>query len=346
MNDWFNQMVGNINNAGLDKFEIQLEGGKLLVTQKAARIIACQIDGIDENLFYSGGEIEPGYYGGGDRVWVAPEIAYYWPSLEKAREDAIKWAAVPQNVDPGNYQTADAGSQHVCLQNRDIKLTDGRTNKKIQFDIERFIGRCPRPEGLPDNVTCTSFSITNEIQVSQGDPQAVVGAWDILQVPPRGTLICPLAQPIETPTSYYEDFGDLHVQWDDTAVRYLIDANRRTKMGIPPEATTGRMGYYREIGSTATLIIRIFPSFPGLPYVDQPISNDKDCITGGDVLQAYNDDGNYGPFGEMEYHDPGVVVQGTPNKRSGTSVTHILTGSPDAVKTAGKQILNCEIIPI
>ncbi|NJL31318.1 MAG: hypothetical protein HC898_06630 [Phycisphaerales bacterium] len=28
----------------------------------------------------------------------------------------------------------------------------------------------------------------------------------------------------------------------------------------------------------------------------------------GDCVQAYNDDGTFGGFGEMEYHDPAIVA--------------------------------------
>ncbi|WP_432797051.1 DUF6786 family protein [Poriferisphaera sp. WC338] len=349
MADWLNEMVGKITDAGLKSATLEFNGGSLLVTEKAGRVIGCAVDGVDENLFYSGGEIEPGYYGGGDRVWTAPEVAFYWPSLEKAREDAIKWAKTPADVDPGDYRIVEAGAGHVVIRNAGMNLVDGRNSKKISLDVTRKICHAENPDGLPAGVKCMSYSITNELQVTGGDEGAVVGVWDILQVPPRGTLICPLVKPLsaEGPTSYYDPFGDVHVQWDDDCVRYLIDANRRTKMGIKPEDTTGRMGYYRELeGEIATMIVRVFPVLPGLPYVDQPITNDADCVAGGDVLQAYNDDGSYGAFGEMEYHDAGVVVGQTDHHRSGTCVTHVLSGSIDDVKVAGQTLLGVDIRPI
>ena len=232
------------------------------------------------------------------------------------------------------------------LRNNDISLTDGRNGRTVSFDIERYVGECSTLSDLPTGVSCASFSITNEFSLKEGDSQATAGCWDILQVPPKGTLFCPLIKSIDRPTSYYEDFGQKHVQWNEKCVRFLIDVTRRTKMGLPPEVTNGRMGYYREIEKGAVLIVRIFTSLVGLPYVDQPIWREKDCISGGDVLQAYNDDGSYGPFGEMEYHDPGVVVDCTPTKRSGMSVTHVISGEPDKVKRAGEKILGCPIEPI
>ena len=344
---WLEEIVGKIEGAGLKAVRVKLEGGEILVSEKAGRILACSVESVDENLFYAGGESEPGAFNGGDRIWTAPEIAYYWPSIEKAREDAVKYQKTPDCVDPGNYKVVDEGESHVVIENNGVELNDGRVGRKVSLNYSRHIRKVDAAEGLPANVKCMSFSITNEMEVTGGDEGATVGLWDILQMPPRGTLICPLVKPLEDgPTSYYEDFGDKHVQWDDTCVRYLIDADHRTKMGLKPEETTGRMGYYREVGDVATLIVRVFPVLPGLPYVDQPIWNDPNCVAGGDVLQAYNDDGSYGPFGEMEYHDAGVVYGQSDNKRSGTSVTHVLTGSVSDVKAAGKKLLGVEIVPI
>ncbi|QQE12142.1 hypothetical protein JD969_01305 [Planctomycetota bacterium] len=347
MSNWFDEIVSKISHAGLKGCEIRLNGGRLLVAEKAGRILACEIDGVDENIFYLGGEVSAGYFNGGDRLWVAPEIGYYWPSIEKAREDAVKWAKTPEQVDPGHYKVVAEGDVHCCLRNEGIELVDGRNDRKVGFDLTRIVCQCDEPEGLPEGVSCASFSVTNEIEVKHGDEGATVGAWDILQVPPRGTLICPLVKPIDSPTSYYDDFGDVHVQWDEHSVRYLIDAGRRTKMGLPPEVTNGRMGFYREVSDDkAVMIVRIFAPLAGLPYVDQPIWQDKEQVAGGDVLQAYNDDGSYGPFGEMEYHDPGVVIGSSPMRRNGTSVTHVLSGEPLHVKKAGKMLLGCEVKPI
>ena len=97
-------MVRRIEGAGLKAVVLKLHGGEILVSEKAGRILACEVDGVQGNVFYSGGEVEAGFYAGGDRLWIAPEVGYYWPSLDKAREDAVKWAKTPAAVDPGNYK--------------------------------------------------------------------------------------------------------------------------------------------------------------------------------------------------------------------------------------------------
>ncbi len=327
--------------------------GELLISVPGARVLACGIDGVEGNHFYHPPHLEEKGepIGGGDRLWIAPEVAYSWLSLEHARQDPVKWATTPEQVDPGDYELVGSDDARVHLSN-EVELTDTRVKKTISFLVDREVHVAERPEGLPDGVKCASFAIINTLALHDGDEGAVAGAWDILQIPPTGTLICPTTRPLRIGDgggvrSYYDPFGDRHVQADGNRVRFLIDLQRRIKMGIRAEDTTGRMGYYRagERGES-TLIIRIFPTLPGEPYVDIPRSADAQTRTGGDCLQAYGDDLTFGRFGEMEYHDPALVVGRGPTTRSGTCVTHVLAGPDDAVRAAGERLLGCAVDPI
>ena len=161
-------------------------------------------------------------------------------------------------------------------------------------------------------------------------------------VPPAGTLVCPTTRRV-LPRSYYEPFGDKHVVVDDTSVRFTVDAAHRIKMGLRPEHTTGRMGYYRPLaGGESSLIVRVFPVYPGELYVDIPRDHPHDQRSGGDALQAYNDDLTYGPFGEMEFVAPAVMVGGC-TARHTACVTHALVGPDAAVREAGAALLGVSI---
>ncbi|NJO56652.1 MAG: hypothetical protein HC834_10335 [Rhodospirillales bacterium] len=171
--------------------------------------------------------------------------------------------------------------------------------------------------------------------------------------------------------SYYDPFGTRHVSVGERCVRFLIDGRRRIKMGLRPEHTTGRMGYYRALGDgRATLIVRVFASLPGEPYCDLPrddprhralqLGESSGPVLGGDALQAYNDDGDaFAPkagqasvdakdvtFGEMEYHDPCVISGRAPGERGGTCVTHVVVGADASVRAWGASLLGCEIEPL
>lgn len=321
--------------------------GAFDVSATGARVLSCTVAG-SPNLFYDDGKGS-----GGDRMWVAPEVAYYWPSLDDARRDPVGTALIPAHVDPGNWTEVNRWPGGVTLE-QSATLTDSRDGKSIALDMRRTVSAIGAPHGLPDGVMCTSFTVVNELTATGGDDGAVAAAWDVLQVPPTGTLVCPTTRKVD-PRSYYEPFGDKHVVADETGsgahasggrVRFLIDTKRRVKMGLRPEHTTGRMGYYRPLtGGESSLIVRVFPVYPGELYVDIPRDHPAEQRSGGDALQAYNDDLTYGPFGEMEFVAPAVVVGGC-TARHTACVTHALVGPDDAVRAAGAALLGVAVEPL
>jgi hypothetical protein len=348
--DWFDALRTNIESAGYETRQLSTGHGDLLVTVHAARVLACRLPGATGNFFYHDPKLDQRgqcvQIGGGDRLWLAPEVAFFWPSLELARQDPFKYAATPPQIDPGDYRLASSSDDHVAL-TASMQVRDHRVDKSIELHVDRQVHCVDPPAGLPASLKCASFAITNRLMVEGGDDGALAGAWDLLQLPPTGTLICPTTTATQ-PMSYYDPFGEKHVQVDATRVRFLIDAKRRIKMGLPPMNVTGRMGYYRRGAgeNLSSLIVRIFAPLPGEPYVDVPLSAEAGTRFGDDCLQAYNDDGAYGAFGEMEYHDPAVIVGHGPAVRSGSSVTHVLLGPDQAIGEFGRQLLGVAIDPI
>ncbi len=353
MPDWFEQIDSAVQAGGYQTHRLVAADGELLITERGARVLGCRLPGVDGNVFWHcPSMLDPSgaaHIAGGDRLWIAPEVGWYWPSIEKARQDPGKYAATPPQIDPGEYLTDSASPVHAQLSTR-LKLADVRDGKSIELAVSRQVRAVGPPAGLPDDLVCASFAITNILLCRGGDDGAIAGAWDILQVPPTGTLICPTTRPIAPGgglRSYYDPFGDRHVACEGNSVRFLIDGKRKIKMGLLAEHTTGRMAYYRKLDAgRSSLIVRIFAPMPGEPYADLPIHEDETKRTGGDALQAYNDDGNAGGFGEMEYHDPAVIIGDGPASRTGSCITHVLAGPDDAIRTFGQTLLGAAIMPI
>ena len=349
--DWFDQLDNAAKAQERPTHRIVAGDGMLLVTENGARIMGCTLPGVEGNLFFHhptmlDAELTAKPFGG-DRLWIAPEVGWYWPSLELAREDPGKNAATPPQIDPGTYVTDSASPAHVQLSQR-MALTDVRDGKNIELSVSRQIRAINAPAGLPADLICASFAITNLLLARGGDDGAVACVWDILQVPTGGTLNCPTtADPnkVSEPTSYYDPFGEKHVGADTVALRFLGDGERMVKMGIKAEHTTGRMGYYRKLDNgMATLIFRVFAPQPGEPYPDVPRSCDADQRLGGDALQAYNHvGGGPGAFAEMEYHDPAVIIGSGPQTRTGSSTTHVLAGPDASVRAFGEQLLGVPV---
>ncbi len=345
MSAWYPALRTRLADAGLRPRELTLAGGKLLVTERGARVMAVMGKGLDTNPFWTPvtiGEMPAG----GDRLWIAPEVAFFWPNLEKAREDPVKWSRVPEAIDPGQYAVARAGEREVQFE-AEMELTDVRVGKTIRLHVSRGVYAIEPLADMPSQVNVVSYGTRHVVAAIGGDVGALGGTWSLLQLPAAGTLIFPTTRDLSVADdvrSYYDPFGDRHVQVGRRCVRFLIDGQRRIKMGILAEWTTGRMGYYRQMDAgRAVLVLRVFGPQPGQVYPDMPRSADAKARRGGDCVQAYNDDGGPASFGEMEHHDPAVVVGDGPTHQSASFVTHIFSGPEAAVCDAGERLLGVAI---
>ncbi|HEX7010824.1 MAG TPA: DUF6786 family protein [Phycisphaeraceae bacterium] len=353
--DWFDRLRTTLDSLGHRTWAWPAGHGRLLVSEYGARLLACELPPAADNIFWHNTALESadtapqvlaaaGGSIGGDRLWIAPEISFMWPDLQLARQDSISTYNLPAAMDPAAWKLRQEGPAHALFATT-MRLQDHRFKRSLAIEATRQFSIIDRPAGIPDDLPCLSFAIANQITLTQADPGAVAGGWDLLQVPPTGTLICPTVTPVPSPRSYFNPFGPRHVQSSPHAVRFLIDGRRRIKMGLLAEQTTGRMAYYRALAQgQSSLIVRIFAPQPGEPYADLPLDTTE--LLGGDTLQAYNDDGSFGGFGEMEYHDPALIAGKGPQQRRGACVTHILAGPDEAVRLAGHTLLGVPIEPI
>jgi len=354
---WYDRICQALDTCGYENRTWSCEHGRLLLTSHGARLLACEMPGVGGNLFWHNIAIESAdtahqpmqtAWGelGGDRLGIAPEVGHMWSDFDQARHDPFAAYVVPPEMDPADYHIAEEGPGHLRL-NSKIELSDHRDGKRIGLDVDRRFDLALPPPDLPASVKCVSFTIRNSLAILEADDGAVAGAWNLLQVPPTGTLICPTFGPAQMPTCYFDPFGDRHVRCAGHAVYFLIDSSRVMKMAISPLQTTGRMGFYRPLNGISTLIVRIISVFPGEPYVDMPRSRDRDERFAGDALQAFNYD-RLPPdgFGEMEHHEPAVVAGQSPSSKSHASVTHVLAGPDDDVRKFGRQLLGVDVVMI
>lgn len=361
---WFDDLHERVEREDQRPHVLKSGDGRLLVTERGARVLACELPGVNENLFFHTDKTGDGKVTGGDRLWIAPEVAYFWPSLEDARCDPKGTAYTPATIDPGDYRLHSRSPHGGLTVRTDMKLEDNLRRSELRLIVHRSFGsRDPLP-GLPDVVRRLSFRIENVLEGSgSNNTMGFAGAWDIFQVSPTGTLICPTTGKVE-PRSYYDPFGEHHVVCDDRSVRFLIDGQRRIKMGIRFEETTGCMGYYRRLGGgMSSLIVRTFNLNEIDPYCDLPRDHPAHDaavrgelhpeMTRGDCLQAYNDDGDAFPgtsFGEMEYHDASLFFDSSAEARqlssSNDCTTHVLAGPDEVIRHIAPELLGVGIEPL
>lgn len=371
MTDWFDQLKTAVAKAGeqpcvwhsTHRSTTADDNSKprLLVMPNAARLMACQMPGVTGNLFFhhaklldaaqtakllaSGGGV------GGDRLWIAPESAFMWKNLASVRHDLASHSQTPTAMDPANYHVVTQTDRHIELAS-DMQLVDDRSGQSLSLEVTRQFEVIDAPANLPAEIHCMSFAIHNELTLTQGGKDTHASCWDLLQLAPGGTLICPTMHPAslhDDVRSYYDPFGS-HVKVTHDAVLFRVDAKQRVKMGLLPSMTTGRMGYYNRQNAQqgmSTLIVRSFLPCPGQSYIDLPVDEILEGRrTGGDALQAYNHNDAAMPFGEMEYHDPAIHQSHGPRTLNGRSVTHVLAGPDALVREQGRRMLGVELLEL
>lgn len=362
---WFDALYDRLHDEGQDPRILPCGTGRILAARHGARLLAIDLGlGDVENLLFTASGAD-GKMTGGDRLWIAPEAAYFWPSLEDARERPKQTATCPASIDPGAWETMGALPATLGLRTA-IKLEDRRSGKTAAISAMRTFAAVTLPASLAhadSGVRGCAFTIENTLVETGGDAGVLAGAWDLAQLPPTGTLICPTVGGTAKVNSYYDPFGEHHVQVDDQAVRFTIDGRRRIKMGLAAAATSGRMGYYRPMeAGRSSLLLRVFTVLPGEPYADLPrdhpahdaaAQNDSHPETlSGDVLQAYNDDGEaFGrsvgsdiTFGEMEHHGPCLITGQEPKSRTEVSTTYALAGPDEVIQALGQAVLGVPVI--
>jgi hypothetical protein len=352
MSDWLARVQDAVQAAGFDTRLWHAGDGGLLLSTYAARIVGCQLPGVSENIFWNSPDIEDpakakdamkaaGSRIGGDRLWIAPEVAYNWPNLAAARIQPFGANyLLPPEMDPAEWRIVENLTGHLHL-TAQMTLVDRRVNKNITLRVNRQFNLVGRPEGLPKTIRSASFAIRNDLATLETDGEAVAGAWDLLQVPTGGVLVCPTLVPVRQVRRYYASFRDQDIIKDGRSVRFHARGDRVVKFGLSAQQTTGRMAYLRRAGRVTTAIVRIFEALPGEPYVDLP--RDSSQRFGGDALQAFCDDGRFGSFAEMEYHDPALIAGASVTSRSGYSVTHVLAGPDAPVRKAAAELVGVRV---
>lgn len=252
---------------------------------------------------------------GGDRLWVAPEAAWFWKTLQSV--DFAQYE-IPRALDPGQWQLVRSETD-FCEMTQHVALPHQHKNRTYDFDLTRRFTRVVlREPPFPDCVAYHSENALdlNGAKAAQRDAQSI-GLWSLLQVPIGGVMLVGVRSDAKwrdyfTPIARHlwsQDAGALHLQ---------INGNEQYKIGLPPRALTGRAAYAREVGDATVVVLRQWEPQPCLPFCDAPMS---DLHSAGDALQVYSDNGGAGSFGEMELHAPALRFDAASTRSVASSLT-------------------------
>jgi hypothetical protein len=287
--------------------------GGLLLTVHGARVLGVFLDGVAENLLWINNAalddaeharqfVAAGEWNlGGDRGWLAPELELYF--RHPAQPSHADWG-VPAAIDPGRYAVQREGPTGVALETAG-DMVNPRTQSPFRFQIARTICLCPPPINAAE-LSYVGYELSSELRVLAPDrPDACYGLWQIMQLPPGGTVFVPVRRPPEL-VDYFRTGVASYCRTARGHVAFPVTGEAKHKLGLRAADVYGTMGYFRpESGGRATLIVRHAAVFPGATYADYPAHQPQRRDV---ALQFYNDSGGFGGFGEMEVHAPAAIA--------------------------------------
>jgi hypothetical protein len=239
-------------------------------------------------------------------------------------------------VQPGQWRLA-----------QDMKLEAynlGAGTKELH--LERLIHQVPDPlrclsnyQDLQEGVFFAGYEQVLSLSESKRD-DLMTEVWNLFQLNPGGVLLIP-ASPRVSYSDYYAPIDEGHQTLFPDHVRLRITGDRRYKVGYKAAHVYGRMGYYNHLDDGPSyLIVRNFFNNPSMPYAEEPADAPG---TRGHSIHVYNDDGNFGGFGEMECNCQTIGGEAGRSASKDQLVLWLYVGAPEQLKEIGLHLLGIEL---
>jgi len=349
----YQQIIDRLNENNFQYAVLKLAGdAAIIISQRGGRIFGPFLSQNAESMLWMNSSfadadvfktfLESGDWNlGGDRFWIAPEIQYN----VKDRTDFVGTYQLPSQVDPGRYvldQTA--ANEYSLSQDMTLKAHNLASGEK-QLRLERLIRRAEDPlrnlsnyKDLITEVVFAGYEQVVTLSESKLDDK-MSEVWNLAQIK-TGGLLCLCCTPCIEYTDYYEPVADLQTLHSNH-VRLKITGEQMYKVGYKAAHLFGRYGYYNNLDDgQASLIVRNLFNNPSAPYAEEP-AHTTGCS--GHSVHVFNDDGQYGGFGELECN--GQTIGGPTGKSSITDqmILWVYQGPDDKIKSIALNLLGVEI---
>ncbi len=263
------------------------------------RVLQAQVRG--HNAFRTPPQTSGDWNVGGDRLWVAPELCWFWKTRQSVDFEQYE---IPNALDPGRWSLV-RDEEGFCEMKQSIALRHQHDGREFAFEMARRIRLVSLRHSPFAN--CLSYHTEDELSLPATPGENAgqsIGLWSLLQVPPGGVMSVGVRCGAQM-RDYFAPIPGSMWEQDENALHLRISGAQRYKIGLSPAAVTGRACYARPLGDEAVdeqlFVLREFWPQPWLGYCDVPMSQP---LSQGDAIQVYNDDGSAGGFGEMEVHSP------------------------------------------
>ncbi len=276
-----------------DLIEFRTAHGRVTVLPSRGRILQAQVAGRD--AFWVNPASDGGWNVGGDRLWMGPENDWMWQTTGPA--DFTRYA-IPEAMDPGAWSLTETSATGCTMRNRG-ELAAVTSDRKVAFEVERQVRLIPDGETAQLFEAHLAYETTNTLRLVQSAAGATADLWTITQLPPGGQVLVG-KEPLAKPRVYFGEMPASMVHPSERLIAFDITGDHMYKAGMAPNGVNGRMAYATRIEGGYFVVCRQFVPQSWRAYCDKPLVTDGE----GDAVQVYNDGGDFGGFGEMEYHSP------------------------------------------
>jgi hypothetical protein len=304
--------------------------------------------------------------GGEDRLWLGPEGGQFSIYFGKGASFDLDHWYVPRAFDTQPFEIAESAEDHVIFQSK-VELTNySGTNFQAQIRrTVRLLDNATAWKGLSiepvSGVSLVAYESVNQLTnagaVSWSRDTGLLSIWVLGMFNPsaQATIVIPIKPGSEDElgrkltADYFGPIPADKLKVTDSAVYLRADGGLRSKVGINPRRSLGKLGSYDAESHVLTIVQ--FDQPPRITeYVNSLWKIQSDPFA-GDAANAYNDgppgpgQPPMGPFFELESSSPAAALA------PGESLSHThrtlhLTGSEARLDRVARSVLGVSLSEI
>lgn len=312
----------------------------------SGRVLTSSVDGVQGHGFgwinrelIASGKVMPhmNAVGGEDRLWLGPEGGQYGIFFAPGVPFDLEHWFTPAAFDTEAFDVVGQTVDSITFR-KDFRVTN-YSGTKFEVRIDREVRLLPDElvwkqlgMGPVTGLQVVGFESDNKLTNLAGQAwnksTGVLSLWVLGQfiAAPAATIILPFRSGLEAElgpalkTDYFGPVPADRIAIGDKAAFFKADAKYRSKLGVSPRRSKGKLGSYDPEHHVLT-IVQYDEGAPGADYVNSAWEIQKSPYK-GDVANCYNDASlgpsktGLGAFYEMESSSPAVALS------SHASVSH------------------------
>ena len=305
-------------------------------------------------------------FGGEDRFWLGPEGSQYSIYFAKgAPFEGANWQ-VPAALDTRPFRTLSQSKDRAVFE-AEFALTN-YAGTPFQVAVTREIRLLKEKHAWhhlgvePKSLALVAYQSNNTLTNAGQEPwrkeSGLLSIWilGMLNASPSTTVVVPLKPGAESELgsklTLYTDYGTIppeRLRATDNAVFFRGDAKFRSKIGVSPQRSLGKLASYDVQRRTLTIVQ--FNQPQGVNSYVNSLWGSQKRPYGGDAINSYNDGPPtpgakpFGAFYELESSSPAAALV------PGESLEHIhrtfhLTGSEPELDSVARTVLGVSLSQI